>query len=456
MQKLLFQNAQIATDTDLFRGDVLVEAGKIAAVAPHLEAGDARVIDAAGKYLLPGAVDAHTHFDLDVGFDRASDDFYTGGVAAAFGGTTTVIDHMADGPDGCELLHQVEVYHKLAERSVIDYGLHGVLQHVNEQVLADMALLPGVGITSLKYYLTYDTNLKDDEVFRVMQRAKELGIVLCVHCENHAIVTALRKQYAESGRTQPRFHPASRPPEAEAEAVFRSLALARAAGETKIYIVHLSTALGLHAAQLARQDGQQNIFLETCPQYLFLHDELNDDDREGLKYILSPPLRKEKDSTALWQALAGGDIDTVATDHCPFHFATQKQRGKDNFTLCPNGMPGVELRLPLLFSAGFMGGKLSLQQVVKTCCTRPAEIFGIAPQKGSIVPGADADLVLFDPDIKWTVHKELLHENVDYTPYEGIELQGRPVMTVSRGEIIVENGQFLGQRGRGRYLHRHF
>ncbi len=454
MNKILFKNAQIATSKEVICADLLVEGSKIAAIGPNLSSDDARVIDASGKYLLPGAVDAHTHFDLDVGFDRASDDFYTGSIAAACGGTTTVIDHMADGPDDCKLLHQVPVYHELAKPCVIDYGFHGVLQYVSDEVLQDMALLASEGINSLKFYLTYDTCLSDAAMFSLMQRAKELGIVLCVHCENNAALSILREQFVEQGKTQPKYHPLSRPAELEAEAVFRSLCLAKAAGEPYLYIVHLSSSLGLQAALLARENGQKNIMLESCPQYLFLDDSLNDDDSEGLKYILSPPLRKKDDQKALWQGLKRGDIETMATDHCPFFYATQKQRGKDDFTLCPNGMPGVELRLPLLFSGGFMDGKLTLPEVVRLCCTRPAEIFGIAPQKGDICLGSDADLVLFDPSVDWVIRQEELHERVDYTPYEGIAMRGRAVLTVSRGEVIVENGQFLGEKGRGKYLHR--
>ncbi len=454
MSKILFKQAQIATSQEVFCADLLIEDEKIAAIGSNLSADGAQVIDASGKYLLPGAIDVHTHFDLDVGFTRASDDFYTGSVAAACGGTTTIIDHMADGPEDCSLLHQVDVYHDLAKGSVIDYGFHGVLQHVNEQVLQDMALLKDAGINSLKFYLTYATCLSDADMFALMQRAQELGIVLCVHCENNAALSALREQFVQEGKTQAKYHPLSRPAELEAEAVFRSLCLAKTAGEPVMYIVHLSSAIGLEAARLARKCGQKNILLESCPQYLFLQDRFNDDDKEGLKYILSPPLRKKEDNEALWQALRSGEIDTLGTDHCPFFFETQKQLGKDDFTLCPNGMPGVELRFPLLFSGGFMQNRLTLPEVVRVCCTRPAEIFGIAPKKGDICIGADADLVLFDPTINWVVHHEDLHENVDYTPYEGIAMQGRPILTLSRGEIVVDNGRFMGKRERGRYLHR--
>ncbi len=234
----------------------------------------------------------------------------------------------------------------------------------------------------------------------------------------------------------------------------RFLALAAMAGDAKAYIVHLSTRRGLDALREARANGQTNILAETCPQYLFLDDSLYDDPQEGLKYIMSPPLRGAADQAALWEGLRRGDIDTLGTDHCPFFFATQKQAGADNFTLCPNGAPGVELRMPLLFSEGFLKGRLSLPQIVRMCCARPAEIFGIAPRKGDIRPGADADLVLFDPAAEWTVDISLLHEHVDYTPYQGMRLTGRPVATYSRGELLVENGVFKGESGRGKYLRR--
>ncbi|MDL2325052.1 dihydropyrimidinase [Ruminococcaceae bacterium OttesenSCG-928-A16] len=456
MKKLLIQNATVATSTGVFNGDVLVEGETIAAVGQNLPAKGATVINATGEVLLPGGVDAHTHFDLDVGFTRASDDFYTGSVAAAHGGTTTIIDHMAFGPAGCRLTHQVGVYHQLAKDCVIDYALHGVIQHVDEQVLEDMALLRDEeGITSHKVYLTYADMLNDAEVLAVLQRAKQLGVTVCAHCENDAIVNSLRAQFVASGKTAAKYHPLSRPAEAEAEAIFRFLSLAKAAGEAKVYVVHLSTALGLQAIALQRAAGQQNIFAETCPQYLLLNDALYDDPAEGLKYLMSPPLRKTADEAMLWAGLQTGEIDTIGTDHCPFLLHPQKQRGKDDFTQAPNGAPGVELRMPLLFSEGYKKGRLTLPEVVRTCCTRPAEIFGIAPQKGDIQVGADADLVLFNPDEEWTVTHADLHENVDYTPYEGMQLCGKPVLTIARGQVIVKNGKFTGAAGRGKYLHRH-
>ncbi len=456
MTPILFRNAFVATADRVFAGDVLASAdGRIAAVGERLDAGDAAIVDATGKYLLPGGVDPHTHFDLDAGIARASDDFYSGSVAAACGGTTTIVDHVAFGPPGCGLFHQIEAYHRLARRAVVDYGFHGVLQHVDDAVLADMERLRGAeGVTSLKLYLTYDCKLDDGAAFRALRRARELGLTLCAHCENDGVISVLRREMAASGRTAPRYHPLSRPPLAEAEAVRRFLDLAAMAGDARAYVVHLSTRSGLDAVRAARAGGQTNVFAETCPQYLFLDDSLYDDPREGLKYIMSPPLRRAADQAALWEGLRRGDIDAVGTDHCPFFFATQKQAGADDFTRCPGGAPGVELRMPLLFSEGFMKGRLSLPQVVRLCCARPAEIFGLAPRKGDIRPGADADLVLFDPGVEWTVDHSLLHEHVDYTPYQGMTLTGRPVATYSRGELVAENGEFRGGEGRGRYLRR--
>lgn len=451
---LLIRNATIATSTSVFPGDLLVEGETIKAIGKDLPAGDARVIDASGKYLLPGGIDVHTHFDLDLGSTRASDDFHSGTVAAAFGGTTSVVDHLAFGPDGCKLEHMIDVYHGLAKDAVIDYGFHGVIQHVDDAVLADMEKLLSRGVTSYKIYLTYGHKIDDPDAIRVLARARELGVIICVHCESDAGIAYLADRLEAEGKGAPRFHPVSRPPAVEAEAVFRMLMLAKTVGDAPLYVVHLSTGLGLDAIRLARRYGQTNVYAETCPQYLFLNDSRYDDDREGLKYIMSPPLRKNSDREAMWRGLRDGDIDVIATDHCPFFFETQKQAGAGNFRKCPGGAPGVEARLPLLFSEGFMRGRLSLPEVVRLCSTRPAEIFGFGGKKGDLAPGRDADLVLFDPAVRRTLSKVDLHERTDYTPYEGMPLQGVPVMTIARGEVIVENGEFKGKTGRGKYIHR--
>lgn len=453
---LLIRNAMAVVGPDVRETDVLAEGGVIVRVDENIPApsGSATVIDARGKYLLPGGVDVHTHFDLDLGTFRAVDDFQSGTTAAAHGGTTTIVDHIAFGPKGCRLGHMIDEYHKLARDSVVDYSFHGVIQHVDGQVLSDMESLIEQGITSYKIYLTYAGKLEDGDVLRVFERAKELGLVICVHCENDAMIGFLTAKLLNAGITGPAGHPRSRPAACEAEAVERMLAFARAVGDSFLYIVHLSAAESLRAVDAARRFGQRNVFVETCPQYLFLDDSRYADPLEGLKYIMSPPLRKPVDNEIIWEGLRDGRVDVVATDHCPFNFAKEKQAGRDGFNLCPGGIPGVEARMSLLFSEGFMKGRLPLADVVRLCSTGPAQIFGLYPKKGIIQAGADADLALFDPDAEWTLGHDRLHERVDYTPYEGMRVRGRPVLTVSRGEIIVRDGEFLGRAGRGRFIKR--
>lgn len=454
--RTLIRGGLIATEQGVFQGEVLIQDGRIRAVSDRIGADDAHVIDAAGKYVLPGAVDIHTHMDLDVGIARVIDDFYTGTVAAACGGTTTIVDHMAFGPKGCSPWHQVEEYHRLADgNAAVDYGFHGVLQHVDAAALDDMAQIAvQEGITSFKAYMTYDYMLDDLALMRVLERAAKEGILIAAHCENHGIVTALRERFVREGKTQARWHPVSRPPEAEAEAVNRLLCLARAAGEAPVYVVHLSTRLGLEEIRRARAAGQGHFGAETCPQYLLLDEALYADPREGLKAIMAPPLRGAGDREALWAALSGDELDTVATDHCPFTFAKQKQQGAQDFTKCPSGAPGVEERLILLYSEGVAKGRLTLPQLVKYACANPARVAGLYPRKGAIRPGADADLVILDPDRKWTLTTARMHGNSDYTCYEGMEITGAVERVLLRGSTIVNGGAFTGARGDGQYLRR--
>lgn len=451
---LLIKNARIVAGPDVVSGDVLCENGVIVRIDPDIPAGNAQVVDAVGKYLLPGGVDVHTHFDLDLGAVRAVDDFHSSSIAAACGGTTTIVDHIAFGPPGCRLGHQIGVYHGLAKDAVIDYSFHGVIDHVNSGVLADMETLIAQGITSYKVYLTYGGKLSDAELLAVLERAAELGVIICAHCENDAMIAFLTRRLLDAGVREPAGHPCSRLAVCEAEAVYRMAAFASAVGDAPLYIVHLSTAMGLEAVRSARRRGQRRLFAETCPQYLFLDDSRYDDPVEGLKYIMAPPLRTPIDAEMLWQGLRQGDVDVVATDHCPFNFAKEKQAGRESFIRCPGGIPGVEGRMAMMFSGGFMHGRMTLPEVVRVCCTEPAKVFGLYPRKGAIQTGSDADLVLFDPEVDWVMTHSRLHERVDYTPYEGMSLKGLPVLTVSRGEIVARDGVFLGSRGRGRFLAR--
>ena len=456
--KTLIHGGTVVTETGAFPGDILIGDRKILKILGNGEKApeDAGVINAAGKYVLPGAVDIHTHMDLDVGIARAIDDFHTGTVAAACGGTTTIVDHMAFGPKGCSPWHQVKEYHRLADgNAVVDYGFHGVLQHVDDSVLDDMAQIAAEeGISSFKVYMTYDFRLDDLDLMRVLERAAKEKILIASHCENHGIVTCFRERFVKEGKTQAKWHPVSRPAEAEAEAVSRLLYLAQTAGEAPVYIVHLSSRKGLEEFRKAKKAGQAHIGAETCPQYMLLDEKLYDDPKEGLKAIMAPPLRRQEDRDALWQALAEDELDTVATDHCPFTFAKQKQQGAKDFTKCPSGAPGVEERLALLYSEGVMKGRISLPQLVKYACTNPARVAGLYPRKGTIEAGADADLVILDPGKEWTMTTGMMHGNADYTCYEGMKITGAVERVLLRGTTIVQNGVFTGTRGGGQYLRR--
>lgn len=461
--KTIVRGGIVVTDGGVFERDVILESGRVVALAERgtpLPDGagiiDAKVIDATGKFVLPGAVDIHTHMDLDVGFARAIDDFYTGTVAAACGGTTTIVDHMGFGPAGCSPWHQVETYHELADgNAVVDYGFHGVLQHVNDGVLRDMAQIArDEGITSFKVYMTYDHRIGDTDLMRILDFAAKHGILIAAHCENHGIVTYRRERFVREGLTQAKHHPISRPAEAEAEAVNRLLYLARAAGDAPVYVVHLSSGMGMAEIRRARASGQRHFGAETCPQYLLLDESIYDYPREGLKAIMSPPVRAQADRDALWAALARDELDTVATDHCPFTFAKQKQRGATDFTQCPNGAPGVEERLILLYSEGVAKGRITLAQLVKFACSNPARVAGIYPKKGTLEPGADADIVIIDPKREWTMTTGLMHGASDYTCYEGMRIQGAIERVLLRGKTIALNGQFTGARGDGQYLRR--
>jgi dihydropyrimidinase len=325
-----------------------------------------------------------------------------------------------------------------------------------------MESLAAEGISSYKVYLTYGFKLSDGDLFRVLKRAKELGVLVTVHPENDGVINLLREQFRAEGKTSPAYHPLSRPAECEAEAINRMILMARIANDAPLYIVHLTNRLGLEFIRAARNRGQKNLLAETCPQYLLLDESRYGlpgpeaparDALEGLKYIMCPPLRGPADQDALWKGLEAG-IDTVATDHCPFFFETQKMLGKDDFTKCPSGVPGIEERMALLYSEGVVKKRISLRRFVEVCCGSPAKIFGMYPQKGVLAPGSDADIVIIDPDRRTVLRKSMLHSNVDYSAYEGFEVRGWPVCTISRGEVIVRNGKFYGAAGRGRFIKR--
>lgn len=451
--KKLIKNGTLVLENEVMRGDILVEDGKISAIEESLSAADCEVIDASGLVVLPGGIDVHTHFNIDVGV-RSVDDFSTGTIAAAFGGTTTIVDHMGFGPRGCNLHHQFGVYKGYTSgKCVVDYGLHGVFQEIDEDILKETEVMLDDGISSFKLYLTYDYKLEDGDVLRVLEKLKEIGAMTTVHCENDAIIQYLRKKLVSEGKTEAKYHPLSRPPYCEAEAVGRMIALAEAAGQAPLYIVHVSTREAMGLIEQARAQGD-TVFGETCPQYLVLDDSCYEDPTEGLKYILSPPIRPKGHQEELWKGLKSGVLQVVATDHCSFDFHGDKQNGKDDFTKCPNGAPGVETRMPIVFSEGVSKGRLTLNEFAAVTSTNPAKLFGLYPQKGVLAVGSDADMVLMDPAMEVTITKNILHENVDYTPYEGLPVKGWPVMTIIRGQIVVSDERLQVPLGFGQFLHR--
>lgn len=453
--KLLLINAKIATAEETYIGDIFIEDGVIAKIGTSLNEKADKVVDLNGKYLIPGGVDVHTHFNLDVGIAVAADDFYTGTVAAACGGTTTIIDHMGFGPVGCSLHHQLDKYKDDAKTdAVIDYGFHGVIQHLNEDILDEMKSMVDDGVSSFKGYMTYDYKLQDEEMKKIMKKLGSLGAMTTVHAEAHEEIQDLRARYITEGKTDAIYHAKSRPVKSEVEAIERMIKISAEADDAPLYVVHLSSGDGLDVIKKARGEGR-NIYAETCPQYLFLNEDMYlEENSNGLKYVMSPPLREKSNNDRLWKGIAEGSIQTVATDHCPFDLEFKKELGSKDFTKCPNGAPGVEGRIALMYSEGVSKNRININRFVDVVSTTPAKLFGLYPKKGSISVGADADLVVIDPERKGTIKHSDLHENVDYTPYEGMEVTGYPVMTISRGEIIVEEGQFVGKKGRGNFLKR--
>ena len=450
MLDLVITGGTVVTAEASARADVGVEAGRIAALGLGLHGR--QTIDARGMLVLPGAVDEHVHLQMPVGEFCSSDDFYTGTVAAAHGGTTTLVDFAEPAP-GQTLLEALEARRAEADpRVVVDYGLHMTLSRAGDETLAQVPACIAAGSASFKLYMAYQGLRLDDEgLLRALAALREAGGRPLVHAENHHAIAYLTARALAAGRTGPAEHPRTRPAVMEAEAVHRLLALAHVAG-APLTLAHLSCALGLEEVRRARARGQA-VWVETCPQYLLLDEsEYERPGFEAAKFVMAPPPRTGADRAALWAGLASGEVDTVATDHCPFFFATQKVRGRDDFSRIPGGAPAVETRLPLLYTHGVCRGRLSPERWVEVCCTAPARRFGLAPRKGTLALGADADVVIFDPDRRVTLSAGTLHQNVDYTPYEGWQVQGYPRTVLSRGEVLVHDGQFSGPPGRGQFL----
>ena len=453
--RTLIRNGTIVTAVDTYRGDVLVEGETIATIGTTLAIEADRVIDAAGKYVLPGGIDVHTHLDMPFGGTTSADDFESGTIAAAFGGTTSIVDFAIQYKG--ESLHRAwENWARRAEgKAAIDYGFHMIVTDLTDQVEEEMDTLVSEGITSFKLFMAYRgaLMLDDGSIFRALLRTGKNGGTICMHAENGDVIDVLVRRALAEGRTAPKFHALTRPPIAEAEATYRAICLSEMA-EVPIYIVHLSSAEALRHVSEARDRGLPT-FAETCPQYLFLsYDNYEEPGFDGAKYVMSPPLRPKAGQPALWRALACGDLQAISTDHCPFCMKEQKELGRGNFAKIPNGAPGIETRMSLVYDGGVRAGHISLNRFVELTSTSPAKIFGLYPRKGTIAPGADADIVVFDPERKVTLSAKTLHMKVDYNPYEGRQVTGAPDVVLSRGRVIVEGSRFVGRAGDGAFIKR--
>jgi dihydropyrimidinase len=452
----LIRNGTVVTARETRAADVRIEGGRITEVGPSLPANPAdHAIDASGMYVMPGGIDAHTHLDMPLGDIVSSDDFETGTRAAAFGGTTCIVD-FAIQARGTRMRDALDTWWKKAEgRATIDYGLHMIVTDLGGAGLEDMDDMVGEGVASFKLFMAYPNSLMVDDatIFKALSRTAKNGALICMHAENGGVIDVLIARALAEGKTAPIYHALTRPPLAEAEAVHRAIAIAEIAG-APVYIVHVSSEDALEQVREARDRGVP-VFAETCPQYLLLSiEDLERPNFEGAKYVLTPPLRPKEQQGKLWDGLKHDQLQVVSTDHCPFCFADQKTLGKDDFSKIPNGGPGIENRMQLIYHYGVNSGKLSLNRFVETVSTAPARIFGLYPKKGEIAPGSDADVVIWDPNAAHTISARTHHMRVDYSMFEGFEVRGNARTVLSRGEVIVDGGRFLGKAGRGHYLKR--
>jgi dihydropyrimidinase len=462
---ILIKSGTLITASDTFQADILVKDGKIVEIGQTLHIPDAEPVDASNKLVLPGGVDPHTHFDLEMFDTVSSDDHYTGHKAAAFGGTTTVIDFVVQEPQGFK--YSVDRWLEKAEKAAIDYSFHMNLTHFDEQVAKEISSLVDMGITTMKVFTAYNGRLRldDGSIFKALRIAKENGLLIMLHAENGDVIEVLIPEALAAGHTTPEWHALTRPAWGAAEAGLRVAGMASVA-DAPLYIVHMNAAGEVDMLKYAREHGVK-VMGETCPQYLFFTiDHLRRPD--GAKWICSPPMRTVADNARMWEGLADETIQTMGTDHCSFFYdgtrpieyegeqiaIPGKELGADDFTKIPNGLPGVGDRLPIMWTYGVRAGKMTPNQFVALSATNPAKIFGLYPRKGVLLPGSDADIVIWDPEKKIRYGVQHAQHRTDYNLYEGWELIGYPEKVFLRGELIVNNEQWLGKRGKGEFLKR--
>ncbi len=449
----LIKNGTIITATDMYKADVLVKNGIISEIGREISKIASEIIDAADKWVLPGAVDVHTHMDAQCDGMTTVDDFETGTAAAAAGGTTTVIDYAEQSP-GATLNQTLEEWKtKAAARAIVDYGLHIALCEVNESVLAEIPGIVDAGVSSFHVRMDGfgDRHINDAQLMEFMQRTSSAGALACLHAENGEIIDLFVRRLVAEGKVLPKYIQAARPPEVEAWATARAISLAEMA-KAPIYITSLSSAHAIERIKAARDRGLP-VYTESCPQYLTLASDRYEES-EGIKYYCTPPLRPAWHADVLWKAIASGDLHIVASDHQAFNYAGQKNLGKENFTQAPRGFPGIQDRLSLLCSAGVHAGKISPNKFVELACTAPAKMFGLFPRKGTLAVGSDADMVIFDPKAESVISKDTALSRSDYTPYEGMKVRGGTWLVLQRGRVIAREGKVMGRPGSGEFLSR--
>jgi dihydropyrimidinase len=453
--RTIIKGGRVVTAVDDYNADILIEDGTVSMIAKSIDAEADRVVDAKGRLVIPGGIDPHTHMELPFGGTAASDTFETGTRAAAHGGTTTIIDFAVQ-YKGQSLAQAIDAWHAKAEgQTAIDYGFHLICTDLPDERLPEMRSMIDEGVSSFKLFMAYPgVFLVDDAtIYKAMQTAGANGGLICMHAENGVVIDAIVKRAIAEGKTAPKYHALTRPTKAEAEGVHRAIALAEIAG-TSVYIVHLSCSDALEEVTGARDMGVP-AFAETCPQYLFLDYSVYEQPGfEGAKWVMTPPIREQWNQEQLWRGLKFNDLQVVSTDHCPFCFKEQKELGRDDFSKIPNGGPGVENRMSLIYNGGVAEGRISVNRFVEITSTNSAKIFGLFPKKGTIAVGSDADIVIFDPDEEMVISAKTHHMNVDYSCYEGKKVRGVTKTVLSRGEVIIDEGKYVGRKGQGQFLKR--